>query len=413
MKKNIINYFLCGVLIATSACTKTAEKIDMAIGNWKGVLYTEDNTAIPFNFSVMKDSSTYRWVISNADDRLEVDEINIQGDSVFLRMPFYDSEFRFKNLGNSLEGVWIKHLADRDVSMKFHAVAGIDERFDNSNSSASANLEGRWEAIFLKPNGDSLPAIAELVQEGNRVTGSILTTTGDYRFLEGVLDGNQLMLSAFDGSYALLFTAELNEENHLVNGMYYSGYNQVRSWTAKRNKLAELADANALTYLKEGYTEFYFSFPDLNNQTVSLSDDRFKEKVVVVQLLGSWCPNCIDETAYLAPYYDQMKGEGLEIVGLAYERKDDFKKAQENLGRLINRLNVHYTILFAGANTSENLSATLPMLNRVMAFPTKLIIDRKGNLRKIHTGFSGPATGVHFANYKKEFETFIDKLLKE
>jgi hypothetical protein len=59
------------------------------------------------------------------------------------------------------------------------------------------------------------------------------------------------------------------------------------------------------------------------------------------------------------------------------------------------------------------VNESLPMLNNFLAFPTTIIIDRKGNVRRIHTGFSGPATGVHFTEFKKEFELFIDTLLNE
>ena len=38
---------------------------------------------------------------------------------------------------------------------------------------------------------------------------------------------------------------------------------------------------------------------------------------------------------------------------------------------------------------------------------------RKGRVRKIHTGFNGPATGDKYIEFKDEFESFVTELLSE
>ena len=43
----------------------------------------------------------------------------------------------------------------------------------------------------------------------------------------------------------------------------------------------------------------------------------------MLQLSGTWCPNCKDETKFLAPWYEKNKDRGVEIIGLAYEKKAD------------------------------------------------------------------------------------------
>ena len=146
---------------------------------------------------------------------------------------------------------------------------------------------------------------------------------------------------------------------------------------------------------------------------VSLSDPRYKDKVVVVQLLGTWCPNCMDETKFLSYWYERNKQKDVAIIGLAYEKKKEFAYAKERVGKMADKLDVGYDILIAGTADNQKAAETLPMLNHVMAFPTTIFIDKQGNVRRIHTGFSGPGTGEAFEIFVKDFNRFMEKLLQE
>jgi len=55
----------------------------------------------------------------------------------------------------------------------------------------------------------------------------------------------------------------------------------------------------------------------------------------------------------------------------------------------------------------------LPQIKKISAFPTSIFIDKKGKIRKIDSGFNGPATGEYYTKFKKEFEQFVEKLLAE
>jgi thiol-disulfide isomerase/thioredoxin len=182
---------------------------------------------------------------------------------------------------------------------------------------------------------------------------------------------------------------------------------------AKKNAKAALPEADKLTFLKPGYDKLAFSFPDLTGKMVSLADPKYQGKVVIVQILGSWCPNCLDESEFLIPYYNKHKDKGLAIIGLAYERSAKFDEAKLRLDKMTKRLGVTYDILLAGTIAKDNASNSLPMLNHVMAFPTTIYIDRAGKVRKIYTGFSGPSTGKYYEAFVDEFTSFVGKLLKE
>ncbi len=174
-----------------------------------------------------------------------------------------------------------------------------------------------------------------------------------------------------------------------------------------------MPDPYSLTFLKAGDSKFDFTFPDLTGKQISLSDDKYKNKVVVVTILGSWCPNCMDENAFLSPWYKENKDKGVEIIGLAFERKDDFEFAKEKLNRFIKRYDIDYAILFAGKADKKEASEKLPQLNAVLSFPTTFLIDKQGKVRKIHTGFTGPATGEYYDQFVKEFNSDVDQLLNE
>jgi thiol-disulfide isomerase/thioredoxin len=344
-----------------------------------------------------------------------VNEISEASDSIVIQMPLFDSKIRAKIENGSLSGQWIKNFADSSEVMNIEAKKGPSWRFFKLKSQSEFVVSGRWSVTFQDvKTGKSVAAIGEFTQQDGRLLGTFLTSTGDYRFLEGTVVGNKFYLSCFDGSHAFLFTGKLLDNNTIVDGNFYSGLYAVQTWTAKRDEKALLPDAYTITSLKDGFDSIDFSFPDLNGKKVSLSDSKFKNKVVLVQFFGSWCPNCMDETAYLVPFYKKYREKGLEIVALAYERTTDYERSKQNVLRLRERFGVPYDMLITGyTNDKAEVAQSLPMLKSFIGFPTLIIIDKNGKVRKIHTGFSGPGTGVHYAEFKNEFEKTIDNLLLE
>ncbi|MVN92169.1 peroxiredoxin family protein [Mucilaginibacter aquatilis] len=401
MKK--LHFLIYLILCALSVSAQTNFKT----GIWRGAIKSATGE-VPFNFEVAQEAGKKVMYIINASERFKVNNIQTKADSLFIRMPLFDSEFRLKQEGNQLSGQFIKHLGERDAATPFNAQYGQKWRFSEKPEAPVYNVSGRWRAIF----GDGAErdtTVGEFNQTGNRVTGTFLTTTGDYRYLEGTVSGNKLYLSCFDGGHAFLFKADIASDKTITNGTFGR-----TPWTAVRDVKAKLPDAYSLTALKPGYKEIDFSFPDVNGQKVSLSGARFKNKVVIIQIMGSWCPNCMDETAYLVNYYKKYQSKGVEVLGLAYERTTDFEKSKKAVLQERQHLGVPYPLLITGFTSNKKEAAkSLPMLNNVMAFPTTIIIDKKGEVRKIYTGFSGPGTGSYYTEFVNEFERLTDALLAE
>lgn len=377
-------------------------------GPWRAALLLENGKEIPFLMQMNADNSL---VIFNDEEEILVEDVTIKGDSITIQMPVYEGYFKGVYTKDSITGEFIKPSLKRVVP--FVMRQGYDLRFVISEA-PSVEVSGNWEAVFSdhKP-ADRYIAKGIFKQVGNKLTGTFRTTTGDYRYLEGAVFGDSLKLSTFDGAHAFLFEAQVTDS--VMKGTFYSGNHWKEPFTAKRNDTFELPEADSLTFLKEGYDRLEFSFPDTEGNEVSLEDARFKNKVVVVQVMGSWCPNCLDETKYFTKYYNDNKNKDLEIVSLAFEYAPTKEKALAAIDRLQEAIGIPYPILLAQYGSSDKGKANrkLPMLNHVLSYPTTIILDKTGKVRKIHTGFNGPATGEKYDEFVAEFEGFINMLLEE
>ncbi len=327
-----------------------------------------------------------------------------------IRTPVFEGYIAGKFSSESIQGQFIKESLDRIVP--FEASYGFADRFPNTTSS-EINVEGIWETEFSPGTEDYYMGKGIFTQKGQQVSGTFRTTTGDYRFLEGVVDGDSLKLSAFDGAHAFLFTAQVNDSS--MQGTFYSGNHFKEPFTAIINEDYELPSPDSLTFINEGYEKLAFSFPNENGEMVSLSDDEFEDKVVIVQIMGTWCPNCLDETKFLVDYLDNNKNEDIRVVGLAFEYAKTEALAFRSIERLKERIGVKYPILLAQYGTSNKGEAQkkLPMLNHILSYPTTIFIDKKGEVRRIHTGFNGPATGDAYTEFKTDFDDLIQTLLSE
>ena len=348
---------------------------------------------------------------SNGPERVEVPLVKSDGDGWILRFPAFNNTLRLEPAGEQLQGDLTLVKRGYEQTMPLSAEPYDGYRFIPQPRPA-VDVTGRWAVTFTEDDGMTSEAVGEFDQQGGDITGTFLTAKGDYRYLAGEVDGTRVMLSTFDGAHAFVFTATASPDGKLA-GDFWSGTRWHESWVAKRDFEARLPDAYELTYLKEGYDRLEFTFPDLQGNPVSLSDEQFEGKVVLVSLAGSWCPNCADEMAFLAEVYREHADRGLEIVTLLYEHFDDFELAAEQGRALAQKHGADFEILVAGISDKAAAAETLPMLNHVLAFPTLIFIDRDGSVRHIHTGFAGPGTGQHYLDFKQKFSMLLDKLLEE
>jgi thiol-disulfide isomerase/thioredoxin len=384
-------------------------------GLWRAALIRQDGQNIVFSFDVRYERNQPVIRIHNATEKLDVRQIKIKKDSVFVEMPFFESTFNLQfQRDGSLTGNWVKGTSGYNVVMPFEAKPGLADRFFGGVV-PKYDISGRWAMNFTSSKGESRQAVAEFVQRGSYLSGTVLTPTGDYRYLDGIVSGDSLFLSTFDGSHAYLFKGKIKDSSIISSGTYYSGASHMERFTAVKNPDAAIPPESMAIQLKAGEDKLDFKFPDLDGKMVSISDERFRNKVVVVQLMGSWCPNCMDETAYLSKFYKANKDRGVEMVSLAYEYSADIERSRKSLKKFQQRFEVTYPMLITGVTSSDSLRTekTLPQITQIKSLPSTIFIGRDGKVKKIHGGFFGPATGEQYTQYVNSFESTINELLAQ
>lgn len=386
-------------------------------GQWRGILHLNDSmhADLPFNFELKRDKGHVTINIRNWTDRIVCTEVRETSDSLNWKIPVFDTYFICAIKSDTLfTGYWINNARTTLRNIRFEAHYGKDWRFLPPTTVAKDPPfypDGKWQAMFSPGVADSSAAVGDFVSEGNKVFGTFLTETGDYRFLEGNFIGNNLYLSTFDGAHAFLFKAQVTGKK--MTGTYWSGIHWFEPFVAERNDSAHLRDANKLTYVSDSTLSIQFTYLNDDRMPVSYSDPRYKGKVVILQVMGSWCPNCLDETKVLSELYKANQSKGLEIIGLDFEHTDDLNQACANVKRMKARYGTTYEVLITGRNNKREASEALPFLNGIMAFPTTVYIDKKGRIRRVYTGFNGLATGKVGMQQDEEMKAFVAKLLAE
>jgi peroxiredoxin len=401
------------LLLAACEPPATGElTVTLPLGYWQASIELPGGQ-IETGIELSRDDEGYGASLINGQERVRVGEVSFDNGELILRFPAFNNVIQATLSDGQLVGTLtlMKRFGETQV-MPFTAVPGNPPSAESGESS-NHDLSGRWAVRFHEPDGSDSPAIGAFAQRGSRLFGTFLTPNGDHRYLAGHIRGDQFHLSTFDGSHAYVFSGDISPDGTIMNADFWSGTNWHQQWSGRRDELAELPDAFSMTYLKPGYDRFEFEFPDQDGNAVSFADDKYEDKVVMVTIAGTWCPNCNDEARFLAPFYLERRDQGLEVVALMFEHFDQFETAAAQVREFRNKFDLQYDTLVAGTSDKDEASAALPQLNAVLAYPTTIFIDRGGRVRHIHTGFSGPGTGESFVELQDKFNELVTELLDE
>ncbi|MDX5449173.1 MAG: TlpA family protein disulfide reductase [Bacteroidota bacterium] len=403
MKRLLTLSFLPAIILVS--CQNKSHDIWLQDGIWRGEIVQNDSTSTPFLFHLDPDS--LQLTIQNADERIQVTRIQRKGDTLMADLPVFNSRLMMIRVNaDSMVGTFFHE--DGGYQLPFRATQGSNERFRSVES--PMKLESRYLVTFYPGEERERKAIGEFQQDKGHITGTILNTSGNYRFLDGTVTEDRLQLSTFDGRTVYYFDARGSADS--LFGWWFSGNAEPRRWVAVPNKEFELPDADSLIFLNPGYEGISFSFPTPEGKMVESNPESQTGKVTILTVMGSWCPNCMDEARFLTELYDKYADHGLQIYGLSFENAQDFEGAAKAVTKMKEDLGIPYTILIAGRPGRENTLSALPMLSSPPSFPTAIYIGKNGEVRRIHKGFNGPGSS-EYPEYVKETETFIKELLKE
>ncbi|MFT7617702.1 MAG: thiol-disulfide isomerase/thioredoxin [Planctomycetota bacterium] len=383
-------------------------------GIWHGQLNTPGGPlAIGLEFKKTDDGRLSGFII-NGSESIEIPQVAVIGDTLILAIDHYDSKLEAKILddGNKIEGTWKKRRGpDRWGELPFVATAGTKRRFaiPDEKPGPAFNFEGRWRARFASDEDDCVATFAPA--DAGDWTGTFMTTTGDYRYLAGCVDGSRLRLSCFDGAHAFLFDASAQEDGTLKGG-FWNWNTWHDTWVATRDSNVELPDGFKQTKWNGEKTLTTMEFPDLGGKKRKLSDLLSGGKVQLLQIFGSWCPNCHDATNYLVDLEQKYGLRGLKICGVAFELSGDFERDAEQVMKYAALHGTHWPMVIGGTADKKMATKAFGGVDFIRSYPTLVFFDSAGKVEAVYSGFSGPATGKAHTDLKARIEELIERLLE-
>jgi len=375
-------------------------------GIWRGEFIIRQNIVVPFNFEISSNGTVY---LINADEKFETGKAMLQKDSLFIKLDQFDNE-----LALHIDKKWLKgNLRKQDhtgVPLPVKAEKGKTYRFVENKNLGPKNISGSYDIQFKFESGKTEKSVAVFKQDGKHLTGTFLKESGDARYLEGITEGDRFYLSSFIGSSPGYYTGTVKDDGSIEGEQLGSRIRH--TFSGKKDEQATLPDAKINATSRERPVLKSFAFPDIEGNIVMPGDEKYRDKVLIIPITGTWCPNCIDEAAFLSPWYKKNRERGVEIITIHYERQTDTGFYRKVMRRFRNRFDIAYDQVFGGFSNSDTVRSTLA-LPGFKAFPTTLFIDKKGKIAGIHSGYSGPATGKFYDDFITEFNEEVDKLLRE
>lgn len=335
------------------------------------------------------------------------------GDTIVYQFPAQDAEWRvaFEKDFSEARGWWINYNKKIPVRYPVHLYMTLSEMLPKPDS-IIPELFGRWKVLFEPgtPNEEVLVGVFQQEMNG-RIFGSFLSETGDYRYLHGFVANGKLHLQTYTGYWAFVVEADLNGSNEM-SGVFYSGGKSSSPFKAIKDETVQLREESSLTYLvKRDEPVLLKDLIKMNGRKTTI-DFAAEKQLTLIQIMGTWCPNCLDETRLLQALQAEYGSKGLHVVALAFEVGTDTQKQRARLKNWIKSMNVTYPVYLAGTSSKDAASARFPMLNGIMSFPTALLVDQQGKIIAIHTGFSGPATGDAYTDLVKKYKQEIESALE-
>ena len=418
-----------------NACIEPQESFSkIPSGTWRGVLYLQDNPVVvtdkdeitygqdatghlPFTFDVVYDNdTTFHIVIHNASEEIVVKDITfgrtkeLAKDTVGIHFKVYDTYISALYEDRLLEGYWHVNYKE-NYRIRFRAEHGDNRRFKLPvDQKAVSNFDGKWQLIFGQGTEEEYPGVGHFIQDGKKITGTVETETGDFRYMEGSVNGDKAYLSCFDGAHAFLIESKLLEgENY--SGIFYSGNASVESITGVRNENANLANAYDLSKSISNESVHLKSI-DSDGKSFDLDDPNLSTKNKVIMLMGTWCPNCKDATTFLKEFSKSEEGKEVVIASVAFERYRDSSRVAEQIRTYKSRSEIPWPVMFGGYYNKKEATQNFQLLDDIKAYPTLLILDKRNQIKHVFTGFYGPATDK-YESFKTDFYGKIAALSNE
>jgi len=390
-------------------------------GLWDGCIQSRAGE-VNFGIELKPQVSTITAVLVNATDQQPFSSATWDGQTLTLRLNYYDGQVALHYVSpQRMEGEYSRQTGKGMV----HIPVTLVPHHENlaTRPWTGPDLTGDWILHEAGAEGAEKNTLASFQQQKTATTDGKVSATGilepvsgDTGLLHGVVstDANgqtHVHLSRFDGIHVLALDGEFTPDGTLKGQI--GGVKALAPFTAERNSNAAAANPNALagslTKVKDPQEPFRFSGVDQSGKTINQDSPEFKGKPVIVDIFGTWCPNCHDEAPLLEQLYRKYRAQGLVIVGLAYEYVDDTARDLRQIGIYRDKYGLTFPLLLAGTTDQGQIEKTLPQLLNFGAYPTTIFLGRSGHVHAIHAGFAGPSTGEKY----QEVQQHMDQLTHE
>lgn len=376
---------------------------------WTGTMTLADQKQLPMRMLIdlTSDPPSGSFIVST--EATPIPEIRRSGDSLIIELSEYQAAMKGVWNGAEWRGNFIRYRNDT-VYLPFAVrPESPGTKAPSIPTTPAIRLAGTFRVYYHDPDGIDSATVAKFWTKGDSVFGTFIDPSGDHGLMAGVQKGDSAFLARYIGWQANLI--ELYYEEQSWKGRYYARQFPPDVFTlVPRPEASTVAVDKRRTRMKNPRLPFVFEGITVEGDTVRHTDPRFKGKAVIVDIMGTWCHNCLDEAPVLQKLYKEFESDGLVIVGLSFEVTDDPAVGRKNLRIYRERHGITFPLLYAGSLDRENVEARLhSQLHDFFAYPTTVFIDRKGRVREIHWGFKGPGTGDE---YQHEIETFY-RLTKE
>jgi thiol-disulfide isomerase/thioredoxin len=411
MKRYSLRILSLAALAASLTTGGFAADAQSLQGRWDATLTTKTGV-VPFRLDISGEGATLIGTLYNGWDPFETTTgAKFENGTLVLNIDHYLTKITASLKDGQLDGTVVSQSRADAATYGFHATRYVAPVGDAN----APPVAGSWEIPLDKPNTKGEKSQRLIVQQkGAEVSASILRVDGDTGALNGTYKDGKWVLSHWDGSRPGVMELSLTKDGTLEvkqeGGRAGNKLIAYRTDVARAKGLAEPEDYTTHTTMRDPNEVFTYKFPDVSGKILSNDDPKFKNKVVLAIVTGTWCPNCHDEAQYLVQLYAKYHDKGLEIVALDFEEPEQ----QDDLARVhafIKQYKIPYTYLIAGA--PAEMWEKVPQAVNLNTWPATLFVARDGRVKHIHTGFASPASGVFNAELKAEFTSTIEQLLKE
>ncbi len=399
---------LVAAAIAAAAWTiQPAAAQTPSIGGMWDATVTAGGVEVPFRMQIAASGASITGTFFNGDEKMSSSAGTFDHGALSIEWDALGTKLDATVKDGELDGLYSR--GGRGAPLPFHAKKFVAAPVGDAKVPSIAGL---WVMNLPKKSSKGEDAWQLIVrQSGGEVSAAILRVDGDTGTLTGTYRDGKFVLGHFSGARpARVEITPQADGSLLVVENRNAPVPAVRDDQAKAKGLPQPTDPTRFTSVTDPGEPFSWSFPDLTGKIVSNSDPQFRGKVVIVDIAGSWCPNCHDETPFLVDLYRKYHDRGLEIVALSFEEAAQLNDPVR-LKAFIKHYGITYPVLVAGE--PKDASEKLPQAVNLNSFPTTFFVGRDGRVRSAHAGFPGKASGKFHEEAKQEMTHTVEQLLAE